>query len=71
MYTMVNPQYTHADFACKVLEHEGLGYAVLAYFGRDISGDVDDYELAVLWEQAYDALSRIETKLMDWRARDG
>ena len=67
---MDNSQFTHEDFAMKVLEYEGLGYAVLHYFGRDISGDVDDYELAVLWGQAYDALSRIETKLVTWMGEE-
>ena len=67
VYTMGDPQYTHADFAYKVLESEGLGYAVLHYFGRDISRDVDDYALAAVWEQAYDALRFIEQTLTRWR----
>ena len=45
---MGNPLYTHADFAMKVLEFEGLGYAVLHYFGRDISECTDDYALATV-----------------------
>ena len=62
----MTPQYTHADFADKVLENEGLGYAVLHYFGRDISEDVDDYALAAVWQQAYDALHFIEQTLTRW-----
>lgn len=62
---------THGEFAYAAIDAESLGYAVLHYFGRDISDEVDDYELVTLWETAYDALLRIQRKLERWQREAG
>jgi hypothetical protein len=46
------------------VEDEGLEYALLHYFGRDITDEVDDEELLALWEQAYDKLEELNNYVM-------
>jgi hypothetical protein len=47
---------TVEELAYKV-DNEGLGYAVLDYFGRQV--DVDDDTVKQAWAEAYDALDRL------------
>lgn len=58
----VEPEYTLLEFAEHV-DNEGLDYAILHYYGKDISDKVDDKELVELWAQAYDVLEKIEAKI--------
>lgn len=50
------------DFAEKV-DNEGMDYAILHYFGEDISDEVNDKELIKLWKEAYKILVKIEEKI--------
>ena len=61
-------KYSRRDFAYKVLEYEGLGYAVTSYFGRDIGDvlDAPDDELTAWWDTASVALHNIEQRLEQW-----
>jgi len=43
-----------------IVESEGLGYAITGYIGSE---EFVDLELAALWDQANDILTKIQNKL--------
>jgi len=44
------------------INNEGIGYAILNYYGRDIKC-VDDKEAEKLWKKAYTSLKKLEIYL--------
>ncbi len=44
----------------KIVENEGLGYAITSYMSHDV---IEDDKLAGLWKQASDVLTQIEKLL--------
>lgn len=58
---------TKHEFA-QAVDSEGLGYAILHYYGRYISERIpeDESGFAELWAEAYDLLSTIEVILEQW-----
>lgn len=59
------PSITDIEFAWKVMENEGLDYALLFYFGRDPGDALDDPEILKLWQTAYDALLPLSERLQE------
>ena len=43
------------------IRNEGIGYAILSYYGRDIH--CEDKEAERLWKKAYDSLINIQNYL--------
>lgn len=57
---------TLKEFAWKV-NNEGIGYAVLHYWGRDINLVIEDQdEFIEKWQQAYDLLVFLQDKIDEW-----
>ena len=44
-----------------IVDNEGLDYAIMSYMS---SASIEDEELAALWDQAYEVLTKIE-KILD------
>lgn len=60
----VEPEMTMLEFA-EIVDNEGLDYAILHYFGKDIADKIDDKEMVELWTKAYDILFQIDSRIED------